>query len=53
MASIIVGAVASLNSIISLMDAAFALMAVPTMVSGLLLAPRVKREARRYFGKGE
>lgn len=53
LASIIVGAAASLNSIISLMDAAFALMAVPTMVSGLLLAPRVKREARRYFGKGK
>lgn len=49
LASIIVGAVSSLDAIISLMDAAFALMAVPTMVSGLLLAPRVKREARRYF----
>ena len=51
LASIIVGAVASLNAIISLIDASFALMAVPTMVSGLILAPKARREAMRYFGK--
>jgi AGCS family alanine or glycine:cation symporter len=51
LASIIIGATSSLNAIISLMDAAFALMAVPTMLSGLLLAPKVKREAIRYFEK--
>lgn len=47
--SIIVGAVSSLNAIISLIDASFALMAVPTMVSALILAPKVKKEARAYF----
>ncbi|HLT71934.1 MAG TPA: alanine/glycine:cation symporter family protein [Cyclobacteriaceae bacterium] len=48
---IILGAVASLDTIISLIDASFALMAVPTMVSGLILAPKVKKEARAYFSR--
>lgn len=47
--SIIVAAVSSLDAIISLIDASFALMAVPTMVSALILAPRVNKEARAYF----
>lgn len=48
-ASIIVAAVSSLDAIISLIDASFALMAVPTMVSGLILAPVVNKAARAYF----
>jgi AGCS family alanine or glycine:cation symporter len=27
----------------------FALMAIPTMVSALLLSPKVMKETRRYF----
>lgn len=48
-ATIVVGAVASLNTIFSLIDGAFALMAIPTMVSTLLLAPKVKVAAIKYF----
>ena len=47
--SIIVAAVSSLDAIISLIDASFALMAVPTMISGLILAPVVNKAARAYF----
>jgi alanine or glycine:cation symporter, AGCS family len=48
-ASIIVGAISSLTAIISLIDAAYALMSVPTMISGLILAPKVKEQAGLYF----
>ena len=51
--SIVAGAVASLDAVISLIDGMFALMAIPTMVSSLWLAPRVMREARAYFAKYE
>lgn len=47
--SIVVGAVSSLTAIISLIDASYALMSVPTMISGLILAPKVKKAAREYF----
>jgi AGCS family alanine or glycine:cation symporter len=47
--SIIVGAVASLQSIISLIDSFYAIMAIPTMTSAVLLAPKVMKEAKRYF----
>ncbi len=33
----------------SIIDGAYALMAIPTMTSALLLAPKVKAEAQRYF----
>ncbi|MDF1820064.1 MAG: amino acid carrier protein [Alcanivoracaceae bacterium] len=46
---VVVGSVSSLTLVISLIDAMYALMAVPTMVSTLLLAPRVRRAAREYF----
>lgn len=49
LATIIFGATSTLTVIISLIDSAYALMAVPTMTAGLLLAPRVMREARAYF----
>ena len=50
-ASIVAGAVASLDAVISLIDGMFALMAIPTMLSTLWLAPRVMRAAREYFEK--
>lgn len=49
--TIIIGATSSLSLIISVIDAAFAIMAVPTMLSAIILAPKVMQEARRYFRK--
>ncbi|MYF49310.1 MAG: alanine:cation symporter family protein, partial [Gammaproteobacteria bacterium] len=34
---------------ISIIDGAFAMMAIPTMVSALILAPKVKAAAQDYF----
>jgi len=47
--TIIWGAVASLSDVMYVIDIAFALMAIPTMVSGFVLAPKVMAEARAYF----
>ena len=49
--SILVGATTSLSMMINLIDGFFALMAIPTMVSTLIMAPRVLKEARKYFSK--
>ena len=38
-----------MTDVINVIDVAYALMAVPTMVSGLILAPRVMAEAKSYF----
>ena len=46
---IVVASVVSLNAAISIIDGAFAMMAIPTMFSALLLAPRVKAAATIYF----
>lgn len=48
---IVAAAVASLDAAVSLIDGTFALMAIPTMVSTLLLAPRVTRAMREYTGR--
>ncbi len=50
-ASIIFGAVASLSAAVSLIDAMYALMAIPTMFSAIWLAPKVKKAAQIYFKK--
>lgn len=47
--SIILGSVASLTAIISLIDGMYATMAFPTMISAILLSPKVVKEAKRYF----
>ncbi len=52
-ASIIVASVITLDVAISIMDLAFALMAIPNMIAIFLLAPRVKKEVNRYFAKVE
>ncbi|HEY9186139.1 MAG TPA: amino acid carrier protein [Salegentibacter sp.] len=49
--SIMVGATTSLSMMINLIDGFFALMAIPTMISTLILAPRVMKEAKVYFKK--
>jgi AGCS family alanine or glycine:cation symporter len=46
---IIVASVVTLEAAISIIDGAYALMAIPTMVSALLLAPKVRDAARLYF----
>ena len=51
--SIVVGAVTSIDAVISLIDGMMALMAIPTMTSSLLLAPRVMEAARDYFRRFE
>ncbi|MGO1751823.1 MAG: alanine/glycine:cation symporter family protein [Psychroflexus sp.] len=49
--SILIGATTSLSAMINLIDGFFALMAIPTMIATLILAPKVMVEARRYFKK--
>jgi len=48
---IVAGSVVSLDIVINLLDGAYATMAVPTMVSTLLLAPKVKAVATKYFAR--
>ncbi len=50
-ASIIVAAIVKIDFAINLIDSAFALMAIPTVISGLLLAPKVNKMAKIYFSK--
>lgn len=47
--SIIVGSVASISAVINLVDGMYGLMAIPNMIAALLLAPKVKEAANRYF----
>jgi AGCS family alanine or glycine:cation symporter len=49
--SIIIGATTSLSMMINLIDTFFALMAIPTMLSTFILAPKVKEAAKLYFAK--
>ncbi|MGI9325473.1 MAG: alanine/glycine:cation symporter family protein [Pseudomonadales bacterium] len=46
---VLVAAVISLKTAIGLIDGAYALMAIPTMISTIVLAPKVKQAADRYF----
>ncbi|WP_233897507.1 alanine/glycine:cation symporter family protein [Tenacibaculum piscium] len=48
---IVVASVIKLDFVINLMDSAYALMAIPTVISTLLLAPKVKKAASIYFNK--
>jgi AGCS family alanine or glycine:cation symporter len=49
--TIIWGALASLTDVAYVIDIAFAIMAIPTMVSGFMLAPKVMAEAKKYFAR--
>ncbi len=46
--SIILGATTSLSAMINLIDGVFALMAIPTMLSTIILAPKVVKELAAY-----
>lgn len=48
-ASIIVGATASLNIVINLIDGVYALMSIPTVVSAILLSPKIRKASIKYF----
>ena len=50
-ASILMGATTSLAMMVNLIDTFFAMMAIPTMLSTILLAPKVVAEAKKYFKK--
>ena len=47
--TLILGSVLSLDLAVNIVDAMFALMAFPTMISALYLAPNIKKEANSYF----
>jgi AGCS family alanine or glycine:cation symporter len=49
--TIIIGAIVSMDVVLNVIDIAFALMAIPTMITALKLAPKVMEEARKYFAK--
>ena len=51
LSTIIFGAILSMRDIMNIIDIAYALMAIPTMVSGFALAPKVMKEAKSYFGR--
>lgn len=48
-ASIVFGSVVSITSVINIIDGMFALMAIPTMVSAVLLSPKVVAATKTYF----
>ncbi|MBV6645920.1 MAG: alanine:cation symporter family protein [Cyclobacteriaceae bacterium] len=48
---ILVGAVASLDIVVNLVFIAYGLMAIPTMISAVLLAPKVLAASRQYFNQ--
>jgi len=48
-ATLVLAALITIDIAINFIDGMYALMAVPTMTATLLLAPKVMREAKRYF----
>ncbi len=52
-ATILIGATTTIEAVISMTDAMFAMMAIPTMTSALVLSPKAMRAARDYFQRLE
>lgn len=50
-ALVIIGAVVTLETVVGLIDGMYAVMAIPTMASALILAPKVNRAAQDYFAR--
>lgn len=48
---VVLGAVAPLRAVIGLIDGMYATMAIPTMLSTLALAPKVRAAAKDYFAR--
>ncbi|HCM76803.1 MAG TPA: sodium/alanine symporter [Cytophagales bacterium] len=51
LATIIFGAIATMQDVMNIIDIAYAIMAIPTVLSGLVLAPKVMKEATSYFAR--
>jgi AGCS family alanine or glycine:cation symporter len=51
LSTIVLGAILSMQDVMNIIDIAYALMALPTMISGFLLAPKVLKESRSYFSR--
>jgi alanine or glycine:cation symporter, AGCS family len=49
--TIVGGAVVSLEVVVSFIDGMYAVMAIPTMISTIYLAPKVKAATKEYFGR--
>jgi AGCS family alanine or glycine:cation symporter len=49
--SILWGSTTSIGAVVGLIDGMYAVMAIPTMVSAILLSPKVMKAARVYFSK--
>jgi alanine or glycine:cation symporter, AGCS family len=49
--TIVVGAVASLEVVVSLVDGMYAIMAFPNMIAAIYLAPKVKAATKDYFAR--
>ena len=47
--TIVIGAVTSLNVVMSFVDGMYAIMAFPTMISTIYLAPKVRAATKDYF----
>lgn len=50
---IVVACIISLDLVVSIMDLAFALMTIPTMIAILRLSPKVKRATKEYFSNNK
>jgi AGCS family alanine or glycine:cation symporter len=48
-AAVVFGATVSIDVVFNLISASYGIMAIPTMVSAIVLAPRVLHAAERYF----
>ena len=49
--TIVLGSVTSLGIVVGLIDSGFALMAIPTMISAILLAPKAWAASKDYFAR--
>jgi AGCS family alanine or glycine:cation symporter len=49
--TIVVGSVASLEVVVSLVDGMYAVMAFPTMISAIYLSPKVRAASKDYFAR--
>jgi len=46
---IVVASIISLDMVVNIIDSMYAIMAIPTMISTIILAPKVMNAARKYF----
>ncbi|WP_075341478.1 alanine/glycine:cation symporter family protein [Tenacibaculum agarivorans] len=49
--TIVIASIVKLEFVINVIDSGYALMAIPTVLSTLILAPKVKKAANKYFSE--